>query len=187
MTTPEVLDLPDATAWEAWLERHHAERPEAWLRIAKRGRGHVSLSISDALDGALCFGWIDGQRRALDEVSYLQRYCPRRPRSTWSQVNVEKVEALVAAGRLRPAGLAEVERAQADGRWAAAYERQATATTPPDLAAALDASPAARTAYDALGRSERYAVALPVLRAVGEAARARAVTRAVTRLTDAAR
>jgi uncharacterized protein YdeI (YjbR/CyaY-like superfamily) len=177
-----VLDLPDVTAWEAWLESHHADAGEAWLRIGKRGKGHASIGlidIADALDGALCFGWIDGQRRALDDVSYLQRYCPRRPRSTWSQVNVDKVAALTAAGRMRPSGLAEVERARVDGRWDAAYERQATATTPPDLARALDADPAARAAYDALGRTDRYAVDLPVLRAVGEAARARAVTRAV--------
>jgi uncharacterized protein YdeI (YjbR/CyaY-like superfamily) len=179
----DVLDLPDGPAWESWLETHHATSTEAWLRIAKRGSGLGSVSIGDALDGALCFGWIDGQRKGLDEVSFLQRYCPRRPRSSWSQVNVEKVARLTAEGRMRPAGLAEVEAAQADGRWDAAYERQSTARLPDDLAAAIAADPLARTAYDALGRSERYAVMLPVLKATTDAARAREVARALRRLT----
>ena len=179
----DVLDLPDAAAWETWLEAHHASATEAWLRIAKKGSGLPSISIGDALDGALCFGWIDGQRKGLDDVSFLQRYCPRRPRSTWSQVNVDKVTRLTAEGRMRPAGLAEVEAAQADGRWDAAYERQRTAVTPDELAVALAADPVAQTAYDALGRSERYALMLPVLKATTDAARAREVARALARLT----
>ena len=179
----DVLDLPDVAAWEAWLEAHHASATEVWLRIAKKGSGLPSISIADALDGALCFGWIDGQRKGLDDVSFLQRYCPRRPRSTWSQVNVEKVARLTAEGRMRPAGLAEVEAAQADGRWDAAYASQRTAEVPDELEAALAADPAARAAYDALGRSERYAVMLPVLKATTDAARAREVARAVARLS----
>ena len=150
MPAPEdVVDLPDGPAWDAWLEAHHDEDGEVWLRIAKKGSGLTSISISDALDGALCFGWIDGQRRRLDDVSFLQRYCPRRARSSWSQVNVDKVERLIAAGRMRPSGMAEVEAARADGRWAAAYESQRTAETPADLAAALAQDDAARAAYDA--------------------------------------
>ena len=178
----DVLDLPDGAAWEAWLEANHDTAAEAWLRIAKKGSGLPSLSIGDALDGALCFGWIDGQRKGLDEVSFLQRYCPRRPRSTWSQVNVEKVDRLTAQGRMRPAGLAQVEAARTDGRWDAAYERQSTAAVPDDLAEALAADPAAAAAYDALGSSEQYAVFLPVLKATAPAARAREVTRAVAEL-----
>lgn len=178
----EVLELRDGAAWEAWLTEHHESAPEAWLRIAKKGSDLALLSISDALDGALCFGWIDGQRKGFDDRSFLQRYCPRRVRSTWSQVNVDKVAALTAAGRMRPAGVAEVERARADGRWDAAYERQSTATVPDDLLAALDAHPAARSAYDALGRSEQYAVMLPVLRATTPDARAIAIRRQVERL-----
>jgi len=177
-----VLDLPDGPAWEAWLEEHHASAPEAWLRIAKKGSGLASLSIGEALDGALCFGWIDGQRRGLDDVSFLQRYCPRRARSSWSQVNVEKVARLTADGRMRPAGQAEVDAARADGRWDAAYERQSTATVPGDLAAALAADPVAAAAFEALGRSERYAVMLPVLRATSPSARARQVARALVQL-----
>ena len=140
------------------------------------------LTITDALDVALCFGWIDGQRKRYDDVSFLQRYCPRRPRSSWSQVNVAKVEALTAAGRMQPAGLAEVAAAQADGRWEAAYESQRTAAVPPDLAAALAADARANAAFERLGKSERYAVILPLLKARTPEARARRVTQAVTRL-----
>ena len=183
MAAPDVvLDLPDGPAWEAWLEEHHATAPEAWLRIAKKGSGLASLSIGEALDGALCFGWIDGQRRGLDDASFLQKYCPRRARSTWSQVNVEKVARLTAEGRMRAAGQAEVDAARADGRWDAAYERQSTATVPDDLAAALAADPVAAAAFEALGRSERYVVMLPVLRATSPSARARQVARALVQL-----
>ena len=185
MAVPDaVLDLPDGPAWEAWLEQHHTTAPEVWLRIAKKGSGLASLSIGEALDGALCFGWIDGQRRGLDDVSFLQRYCPRRARSTWSQVNVEKVARLTAEGRMRPSGQAEVDAAQADGRWDAAYERQSTATVPDDLAAALAADPVAAAAFEALGRSERYLVMLPVLKATAPAARARQVDRALVQLRE---
>ena len=159
MAAPDVvLDLPDGPAWEAWLQEHHTTAPEAWLRIAKKGSGLASLSIGEALDGALCFGWIDGQRRGLDEVSFLQRYCPRRTRSTWSQVNVEKVARLTAEGRMRPAGQAEVDAARADGRWEAAYERQSTATVPDDLAAALAADPEAEAFFETLAGANRYAI-----------------------------
>jgi uncharacterized protein YdeI (YjbR/CyaY-like superfamily) len=183
----DLLDLPDGEAWEAWLEVHHDTAPEVWLRIAKKGSGLGSLTIGDALDGALCFGWIDGQRKGLDEVSFRQRYSPRRPRSSWSRVNVEKVERLMREGRMRPAGLAQVEAARADGRWDAAYESQRTATTPDDLAAALAQDDLARAAYDALGRSERYLLTLPILKATTAAARARQVARAVERLRISAR
>jgi len=123
------------------------------------------VTASEALDVALCYGWIDGTRRRLDELYFLQWYCPRRPRSSWSKVNIARVEALVAAGRMRPPGLAEVEAAKADGRWAAAYESQRNATVPPDLAAALDHDDRAKAAFESLGRSERYAVILPLLKA----------------------
>lgn len=178
----DVLDLPDAAGWDAWLQAHHGERSEAWLRIAKRHSGIATITIADALDGALCFGWIDGQRRSLDDVSFLQRYSRRRPRSSWSQVNVAKVEALTAAGRMRPAGLGEVAAAQADGRWEAAYESQRTATVPPDLAAALAGDAAASGAFERLGRSDRYAVILPLLKAGTPETRARLLARAVARL-----
>ena len=180
----DVLDLPDVATWESWLDEHHDVRNEAWLRIAKRHSGIASLTVAEALDVALCYGWIDGQRRAHDDVSYLQRYSRRRPTSTWSQVNVAKVEALVAAGCMRPAGLAEVARAKADGRWDAAYESQATAEVPPDLAAALANDARAAAAFVRLGRSDRYAVILPLLKARTPEARTRTLARAIERLGD---
>ena len=183
MAADDALDLPDGGAWEAWLETHHDTAPEVWLRIAKKGSGLSTISIGEALDGALCFGWIDGQRKGRDEVSFLQRYCPRRARSSWSQVNVEKVAALTAAGRMRPSGLAEVEKARADGRWDAAYERQSTAAVPDDLTDALAADPVAAAAFGTLSRSERYVVILPILKATTPSARAKHVARAVQELS----
>ena len=168
---------------ESWLAAQHALRAEAWLRIARRHSGIASVTVAEALDVALCYGWIDGQRKAYDGVSFLQRYCPRRPGSTWSKVNVAKVEALFAAGRMQPAGLAEVAAAKADGRWEAAYESQRHATVPPDLAAALAADAPAQAAFERLGRSERYAVILPLLKARTPETRAKTLARAVARLT----
>ena len=111
------LTFASAEEWEAWLEANHAAADGVWLRIAKKGSGIASVTIAEALEVVLCFGWIDGRREALDENYFLQRYTPRRRRSNWSRINVGKVEELIAAGRMRPAGLAEVERAKADGRW----------------------------------------------------------------------
>ena len=178
----DLLEFADAAGWESWLAAHHSEQTEAWLRIGKKHSGLARLTIAEALDVALCFGWIDGQRKRYDDVSFLQRYSRRRSRSSWSQVNVAKVEALTAAGRMQPAGLAEVAAAQADGRWESAYESQRTATVPPDLAAALAADRRASAAFERLGRSERYAVILPLLKARTPETRARLVTQAVTRL-----
>ncbi|HEX2514677.1 MAG TPA: YdeI/OmpD-associated family protein [Chloroflexota bacterium] len=177
-----VLDLPDAAGWESWLAAQHTLRTEVWLRIARRHSGIDSITVAEALDVALCYGWIDGQRKAHDGVSYLQRYSRRRPGSTWSKVNVAKVEALLAAGRMQPAGLAEVAAAKADGRWEAAYESQRHATVPPDLAAALAADAPARSVFERLGQSERYAVILPLLKARTPEMRAKTLARAVARL-----
>jgi uncharacterized protein YdeI (YjbR/CyaY-like superfamily) len=178
----EVLDFPDAAAWESWLAAQHGVLAEAWLRIARRHSGITSVTPAEALDVALCYGWIDGQRKAYDDVSFLQRFSRRRPRSSWSSINVAKIEALSAAGRMQPAGLAEVAAAQADGRWAMAYESQRTATVPPDLTAALAADARASAAFERLGRSEKYAVILPLLKARTPEERARLLTRAVARL-----
>jgi len=122
-----VIAFRDATEFEAWLDAHVDLQAGVWLKIAKKGSGVPSLTSDEAVDVGLCFGWISGQRKSLDEVYYLQKYVPRRPRSRWSQVNVAKVAELIAAGRMRPSGLAEVEAAKADGRWAAAYGRTPSA------------------------------------------------------------
>ncbi|MFJ1705869.1 YdeI family protein [Kitasatospora sp. NPDC088346] len=170
----EILAFADAPAFERWLAEHHTRHEGVWIRMARRTSGIASVTSDELVDVGLCFGWVSGQRRALDERHYLQKYVPRRARSLWSQVNVEKVAHLTAAGRMRDPGLAEVRRAQEDGRWAAAYASQRTATVPEDLRSALDADPAARAAFEALDRTGRYLVALPLLQArTPEARRAR--------------
>ena len=177
-----VIAFRRAAEFEAWLDTHLDCRAGVWLKIAKRASGVPTISADEAVDVGLCYGWISGQRKSQDEVYYLQKYVPRRPRSRWSQVNVAKVEELIAAGRMRPSGLAEVEAAKADGRWAAAYESQRQATVPPDLAAALAASPPAAQAFDALSKTQQYAVILKLLTARTATARAAQLRRAMTSL-----
>lgn len=183
MPSVNVLELPDAEAWESWLAANGATRTEAWLRIARRNSGAALPMIHETLDVALCHGWIDGQRKACDALSFLQRYSRRRPRSSWSQVNVAKAEALIASGRMQAAGLAEVEAAKADGRWVAAYASQRIATVPPDLATALAGNARASAAFESLGRSGRYAVILPLLKARTPQAREQLLARAINRLS----
>jgi uncharacterized protein YdeI (YjbR/CyaY-like superfamily) len=180
----EPLDFPDARAWEAWLLANHESETEAWLRIGKANSGLSRLRITDALDVALCFGWIDGQRRSNDDESFLQRYCRRRPTSSWSKVNVAKVEVLTAAGRMHEAGLTEVAAAKADGRWEAAYESQRLAEVPADLAAALESNKAAKAMFDRMGRSERYLVIMALLKARTPATRQRTLERSIERLAS---
>ncbi|MCY0937164.1 YdeI/OmpD-associated family protein [Streptomyces sp. H34-S4] len=162
----QVIAFADGGAFEEWLAGHHGRHEGVWVRMAKKGSGIASVSADELVDIGLCYGWISGQRRSLDERHYLQKYVPRRPRSLWSQVNVDKVAELTALGRMREPGLAEVRKAQEDGRWAGAYASQRTAEVPPDLEAALAQSPAARAAFEALDRTGRYLVALPLLQAL---------------------
>jgi len=180
--TAETIFFPDAAEFESWLAENVDHQPGVWLKIAKKSSGIPSLTDDEAVDVGLCFGWISGQRRSLDDEYYLQKYVPRRPRSRWSQVNVQKVEELAAAGRMRPSGLAEVEAAKADGRWDAAYESQKEATVPPDLAAALASSPRAKASFEALGKTVRYAVILDVVTARSPETRAAHVRKAIAAL-----
>lgn len=177
------LELPDVTAWETWLAAHHGDEGGVWLRIAKSRSPLALIRIEDALQGALCFGWIDSQRRSLDEHSYLQRYSRRRRGSPWSQENVERVERLTAVGRMRPPGLAEVAAARADGRWDAAYVAQRNVVLVEDLAAVLAADPRATARWEALGKTARYDLILPLLKARTPAARERRLQRAIDALT----
>jgi uncharacterized protein YdeI (YjbR/CyaY-like superfamily) len=159
---PELL-VPDAEGWRAWLAEHHTDPTGVWLVLAKKAAlAHpeppTTLTYDEALDEALCHGWIDGQARRRDELTMFQRYTPRRARSPWSARNVGHVARLLDEGRMQPAGLAEVERAKADGRWDAAYAGPATATVPDDLAAALAASPAASAMFERLTSQNRYAI-----------------------------
>lgn len=156
MPEQPVLRFPDAAAFEAWLEEHHAVSDGIWIEYAKKGSGHTSLVYAEALDIALCFGWIDGQAKPVDHHWYRQRWTPRRARSRWSKHNVGKAEALIQEGRMRPAGHAEVERARADGRWQAAYDGPAAMTVPDDLQAVLDGDPDAAAFWETLGKTARY-------------------------------
>lgn len=151
------LHCVDATAWQAWLDAHGSASAGVWLMLAKKGGGARSVSYAEALEVALCFGWIDGQVRRRDEAFYLQRFTPRRPRSRWSQINRDKALALIAAGRMRPSGQAQVDAARADGRWDQAYEPQSQATVPEDLQRALDGDPPAREFFATLTGVRRYA------------------------------
>jgi len=177
-----VLPFPDATAFQTWLDDHVEQQAGVWLKLAKVGSGIASMTSDEAVDVGLCYGWISGQRRSLDDQFYLQKYVPRRPRSRWSAVNVRKVEQLTAAGRVRPSGQAEVDAAKADGRWAAAYQAQKGAIVPDDLATALTADPAAGRAFEALPRTERYAIILDIETTRTTTTRAAHVRRALDRL-----
>jgi uncharacterized protein YdeI (YjbR/CyaY-like superfamily) len=153
-----ILLFEDAAALERWLGAQPAEHPGIWLKFAKKGSGERSIMVREAIDAGLCFGWIDGLKNAFDERFFLLRYTSRRPRSKWSLINVERAEALLAEGRVRPGGLKQIDAAKADGRWAAAYPPASRMDVPPDLAAALEADPEAKAAFAALKGGERYSV-----------------------------
>jgi len=161
--------------WHVWLHRNGQRSDGVWLEIAKKGASFSTVSYSEAVETALCWGWIDGQKGSIDEHRWKQRFTPRRPKSLWSAINVKKVEALIAAGKMQPAGLLEVERAKADGRWTVAYASPSQAKVPDDLLAALDASPRARKRFDALDATNRYAILFRVTTAKKAESRARRI------------
>ena len=190
MTLPTdlpVLPFPDQAAFEAWLEAEHATAPGVYVKLAKKGAGVPSVTYAELVESCLCFGWIDGRSNRLDEKFYLQRLTPRRARSVWSQKNVDAVEALTLAGRMRPAGLAAVDAARADGRWERAYAGSSTITVPDDLAAALAAEPAAQQEFEKLDGANRYAVLWRVHTAASDATRAKRITSLVQLLKDGGR
>jgi uncharacterized protein YdeI (YjbR/CyaY-like superfamily) len=158
--SPPLDKVPFASrrAMRAWLRTHHATSPGIWLMIAKKDTGVDTVTYAEAVEEALCVGWIDGQRAVHDDIHFLQRFTPRRPRSPWSKINTERVARLAEAGQMRPAGEKEVEAAKADGRWDTAYAGQATATVPDDLRTALDASPRAAKEFEELDATNRYAI-----------------------------
>jgi uncharacterized protein YdeI (YjbR/CyaY-like superfamily) len=180
---PTTLIVPDAQAWRAWLGEHHEQSPGVWLGLAKKGTSEpTTLTYEQALDEALCHGWIDGQVRRLDERIYRQRFTPRRPRSSWSKRNVAHVERLSTEGRMQPAGEAAVERAVADGRWEAAYAGSATIEVPRDLTVALKAEPAAAAMFETLSSQNRYAILFRIHGAKRADTRARRIERFVAML-----
>lgn len=153
-----IIQFEHGLDWKAWLDKNHKNQEGVWIKIAKKNSGITSITHTEALDEALCYGWIDGMRKSFDAHYFLQKFTPRRKRSLWSKVNIGKIEALTATGRMHAAGLIEVELAKADGRWDAAYDSQATATIPRDLYAELERNPAAKTFYESLTKAEKYSV-----------------------------
>jgi uncharacterized protein YdeI (YjbR/CyaY-like superfamily) len=172
----------DQAAWAAWLETHHADSPGLWLRHAKKASGLASVSYAEALDVALCYGWIDGQKKSYDQASWIQKWTPRGPKSIWSKINCGHVERLIESGQMRPAGLAAVERAKKDGRWDAAYDSHSNATVPSDLQAALDGNAEAAAFFANLNSTNRYAILFRVQTAKKPETRAKRIEEFVAML-----
>jgi uncharacterized protein YdeI (YjbR/CyaY-like superfamily) len=171
-----------AKAFEAWLKKNHATSDGLWLKIAKRGANEPGITYSEAVEIALCWGWIDGQKKSLDSQHFLQRFTPRRPRSIWSKTNVDKVAALIEAGRMQAPGYAQIEAAEADGRWARAYDGARTSAVPEDLLAALEAEPRAKAFFATINASNRYAVLWRIQTAVKAKTRAKRIAQFVEML-----
>jgi uncharacterized protein YdeI (YjbR/CyaY-like superfamily) len=182
-----VLGFADQASLEAWLEAEGGTAAGVYVKLAKKGAGVPSVTYAELVESCLCFGWIDGRANRLDDRFYLQRITPRRSRSIWSQKNVDAVEALTLAGRMRPAGLAAVDAARADGRWERAYAGSADITVPDDLAAALQAEPAAQKEFDALDGANRYAVLWRVHTAPSEKSRNNRIAALVQMLAEGRR
>lgn len=173
--TQSTLTFARQEEWETWLERNGASSSGVWLRVAKRSADQPTVSYAEALESALCFGWIDGQKKAESEHYWLQRFTPRTAKSIWSKINKEKAEALVASGRMRPAGRLEIERAKQDGRWEAAYASASSSTVPDDLQEALDANPKAKKFFATLNSKNRFAILFRVQTAKKPETRARKI------------
>jgi uncharacterized protein YdeI (YjbR/CyaY-like superfamily) len=171
-----------AEAFETWLKKNHATSDGLWLKIAKRGADEPSVTYSEAVEIALCWGWIDGQKKGLDAQHFLQRFTPRRPRSTWSKINVDKVAALVEAGRMQAPGYAQIEAAKADGRWARAYDGARNSAVPDDLSAALEAEPRAKAFFATINAANRYAILWRIQTAVKSETRVKRIGQLVEML-----
>jgi uncharacterized protein YdeI (YjbR/CyaY-like superfamily) len=179
-----MLQFDTQSDWATWLGRHHESSQGAWLKFAKKGSGVTTVTHPEALEEALCYGWIDGQAAQFDATFYLIRFTPRRPRSKWSQINREKVERLTAERRMKPAGLAQVQAAKEDGRWDAAYPPASAATVPEDLPRALDENPNAKAFFKTLKGANRYAIIYRVHDAKRPETRARRIAQYVAMLAE---
>jgi len=185
-TSNRELDLPirlfkTPAAWEKWLEANHAKSAGVWMQIAKKASGLSSATYQEALDVALCYGWIDGQKRPFDERTWLQRFTPRGPRSIWSKINTGKADALIKSGRMRAAGLAAIESAKASGRWESAYQPWSNPDVPPELQAALNARPNAKAFFETLRGANRYGVIFRVQTAKKPETRAKRIADFIAR------
>ena len=183
-TEEPVIAFTSRAEWEAWLDEHHDSAAAVWVKLAKKGSGITSVTRAEALEVALCYGWIDAQSRSFDGGWWLQRFTPRRARSKWSKVNREAVTRLIESGAMKPAGLREVERAKADGRWDAAYDPPSRATVPDDLQAALDAEERARDFFSTLDSRNRYAILHRIQDAKKPETRARRIEKFVAMLRE---
>jgi uncharacterized protein YdeI (YjbR/CyaY-like superfamily) len=179
-----TLPFPTPRAWESWLKKNHATAPGVWLKFAKKSSGIPTVVYKDALDVALCYGWIDGLVRTLDADYYVQRFTPRRPRSKWSQINCNKADALIAAGKMQPAGLRHIQAAKSDGRWESAYGSPKTITVPADFKKALAANPAAKTFFATLTGRNHYAILYRLYDAKRPETRARRIAQYIKMLNE---
>ncbi|HEU4914249.1 MAG TPA: YdeI/OmpD-associated family protein [Candidatus Saccharimonadales bacterium] len=177
-----ILFFEDQKGWEDWLSQNHATQNGAWLKFAKKGTGVKSTNHAETLDVALCYGWIDGQAKSIDETYYLQKYTPRRAKSIWSKINIGKVEKLIAEGKMQPAGQAEIDRAKADGRWEQAYHSPANMTVPEDFQKALDTDPTAKEFFGSLSKTNTYAFLWRIATAKKPETRARRIEKFIDML-----
>jgi uncharacterized protein YdeI (YjbR/CyaY-like superfamily) len=179
-----ITSFASRDAWGMWLARHHATSTGLWLKVAKKGSGIDTVTYDQAVEIALCYGWIDGQVRSFDEDYYLQRFTPRRPRSKWSKINRQRATALIERGEMKPAGMREIERAKADGRWDAAYDAPSTATVPDDLRRELVKNEAAREFFATLDSRNRYAILYQIQDAKKPETRVRRIEKYVAMLNE---
>jgi uncharacterized protein YdeI (YjbR/CyaY-like superfamily) len=179
-----ILPFPDRAAWASWLDEHHAASPGVWLKIAKKASGIPTVTHPEALEEALCYGWIDGQRAPHDSTYFLQRFTPRRPRSKWSQVNRDKVTKLIEQGRMKPAGQAQIDAAKKDGRWEAAYTPQSSQEIPEDFQRALERNPQAHEFFKTLRGTRRYSFIYRIQDAKRPETRARRIEQFISMLAE---
>lgn len=188
MNAPKpVLTCASQAEWEMWLQAHCESSSGIWLRLAKKSSGQSTLTYAQAVESALCFGWIDGQKQSESDQFWLQRFSPRTAKSIWSKINTEKAQALVEAGRMRPAGLREIQRAQQDGRWERAYASASNATVPADLQVALDANRKAKVFFETLNSQNRYAILFRIQNVKKAETRARKIAQFVEMLANGKR
>jgi len=178
----EILTFPSEQNFKEWLHVHHANTPGVWLKIAKKASGIKSIDRKQALNVALCYGWIDGQAKTVDEQYYLQKFTPRRARSMWSKVNIKLVAKLIDEGKMQPAGQAAIDEAKADGRWDAAYDPPSTATVPPEFIEALNAHPKAAAFYETLNKTNKFAIAWRIQTARKEETKQRRIEKIIAML-----
>ena len=180
----QTLTFTTQAKFRTWMDKNHSKTPGVWIKFAKKASGIKSVNYQEALEVALCYGWIDGLVRRFDDDYYVQRFTPRRAKSKWSKINRDRADALIDAGKMKPAGLAEVERAKADGRWDAAYDSPGTITVPDDLAKAFRKNPKARKFFETLNSTNRYAVLYRVHDAKKPETRARRIDQFIEMLNE---